>query len=39
MDVSLSVFDTLIDRSDMSSDKWAKYPGKCDSYVGRRHGL
>jgi cystathionine beta-lyase len=26
MDVSLSVFDTLIDRTDMSSDKWAKYP-------------
>ncbi|MGO2513147.1 MalY/PatB family protein [Marinomonas polaris] len=27
MDVSFSVFDTLIDRSNMSSDKWSKYPG------------
>ncbi|WP_421855429.1 MalY/PatB family protein [Marinomonas sp.] len=26
MDVSFSVFDTLIDRSDMSSDKWSKFP-------------
>ncbi|ETI61485.1 MalY/PatB family protein [Marinomonas profundimaris] len=26
MDVSSSVFDTLIDRSNMSSDKWSKYP-------------
>jgi cysteine-S-conjugate beta-lyase len=26
MDVSFSVFDTLIDRSNMSSDKWSKYP-------------
>ena len=26
MDVAFSVFDTLIDRSDMSSDKWSKYP-------------
>ncbi|UTV98725.1 PatB family C-S lyase [Marinomonas rhizomae] len=26
MDVGFSVFDTLIDRSDMSSDKWSKYP-------------
>lgn len=26
MDVPSSVFDTLIDRSNMSSDKWSKYP-------------
>lgn len=26
MDVAFSVFDTLINRSDMSSDKWSKYP-------------
>jgi len=26
MNTSLSVFDTLIDRSKMSSDKWSKYP-------------
>lgn len=26
MDVSSSVFDRIIDRSEMSSDKWAKYP-------------
>lgn len=26
MDLSFSVFDTLIDRSEMNSDKWSKYP-------------
>lgn len=26
MDTSFSVFDTLIDRSEMSSDKWSRYP-------------
>ena len=27
MNTSSSVFDTVIDRSDMCSDKWSKYPG------------